>query len=82
MYFLLLQSAEVDLALDGVKFTAASFVPDAAHITSHADISTKKGYAAYATTFTSSTTLSISGLRLQARDISFVPLRAIPAHGC
>lgn len=53
-----------------MRFTSASFIPDAAHFTTHADISTKKGYAAYATTFASSTTLSISGLRLQARDIS------------
>ncbi|KAK4700151.1 hypothetical protein P7C70_g6097, partial [Phenoliferia sp. Uapishka_3] len=63
-------SADFDLALDSVRFTSASFIPDAAYFTTHAEVSTKKGYAAYHTTFNSSTTLSISGLRLQARDIS------------
>ena len=62
----------MDLALDNVRFTSASFIPDAAHFTSHAEVSTKKGYAAYATTVSASTTLSVSGLRLQARDISQV----------
>jgi hypothetical protein len=61
----------VDLALDNVRFTSASFIPDAAHFTNHADLSVTKGYAAYASEFATTTTLSISGLRLQARDISY-----------
>jgi hypothetical protein len=46
-------------------------MPDASHFTSHLDVSTVKGYAAYATTVSASTTLSVSGLRLQAHDISY-----------
>lgn len=65
------QSADFDLAIDNLTFTSPSFLPDATHFTNHLELSTTKGYAAYVSTLTTSTTLSISGLRLQARDISY-----------
>ncbi|KDE06435.1 hypothetical protein, variant [Microbotryum lychnidis-dioicae p1A1 Lamole] len=64
-------SEEVDLVIDNVRFTSTSFVPDATHFRNHNEITVKKGYAAYASEFSTSTTLSISGLRLQAKDISY-----------
>ncbi|SCV73759.1 BQ2448_6189 [Microbotryum intermedium] len=89
-------SEDVDLVIDNVRFTSASFVPDATHFRNHNEISVKKGCeskcfwilceimtsvsdppvsvfadAAYASEFSTSTTLSISGLRLQAKDISY-----------
>ncbi|KAI5479498.1 hypothetical protein MNV49_003440 [Pseudohyphozyma bogoriensis] len=64
-------SADVDLILDQIKFTADSFIPDAAHFTNHNEVKVHKGYAAYASDFNTSTTLSMSGLRLQALDISY-----------
>lgn len=64
-------SADVDLIIDNVKFTSPSFLPDAARFSSHLDVSCQRGYAAYASSFKSSTTMSISGLRMQAKDISY-----------
>jgi hypothetical protein len=64
-------SEDFDLIVDNVKFEAASFVPDAAHFKSNIELSTKKGYAAYASEFATTTTLAFAGLRLQATDISY-----------
>ncbi|KAK4051650.1 hypothetical protein OIV83_002790 [Microbotryomycetes sp. JL201] len=64
-------SAEVDLIIDNLRFTSDSFIPDAVHFKNRNEISCRKGYAAYATDFSTATTISFSGLRLQAKDISF-----------
>ncbi|ORY76232.1 Proteophosphoglycan ppg4 [Leucosporidium creatinivorum] len=64
-------SADVDLIIDNVRFTSDSFIPDAMFFKNHNEGSVKKGYAAYASEFTTSTTVSFSGLRLQAKDISY-----------
>ncbi|KAM0789677.1 hypothetical protein ACM66B_006539 [Microbotryomycetes sp. NB124-2] len=64
-------SAEVDLIIDNLRFTSDSFIPDAVHFKNRNEISCRKGYAAYATEFSTATTISFSGLRLQAKDISF-----------
>jgi len=64
-------SAEFDLALDNIRFTAASFLPDATYLTNHNEVSVKRGYAAYASNFETSTTLSFAGLRFQAKDLSY-----------
>ncbi|GAA5865650.1 hypothetical protein JCM8547_007676, partial [Rhodosporidiobolus lusitaniae] len=64
-------SEDVDLIIDNVKFEAASFVPDAAHFKNTTELSTKKGYAAYASEFATTTTLAFAGLRMQATNISY-----------
>lgn len=64
-------SADVDLVVDNVRFTSESFVPDEAHFRNRNEVSCKKGYAAYASEFETATTISFSGLRLQAKDISY-----------
>ncbi|KAK4056475.1 hypothetical protein OIO90_002618 [Microbotryomycetes sp. JL221] len=64
-------SAEVDLIIDNVRFTSDSFIPDAIHFKNRNEISCRKGYAAYATEFSTATTFSFSGLRLAAKDISY-----------
>ncbi|GAA5911445.1 hypothetical protein JCM6882_005004 [Rhodosporidiobolus microsporus] len=64
-------SEDVDLIVDNIRFEAASFVPDAAHFKSNLELSTKKGYAAYASEFAATTTLAFAGLRMQATNISY-----------
>ncbi|BGP20335.1 hypothetical protein JCM10213_007112 [Rhodosporidiobolus nylandii] len=64
-------SEDVDLIVDNIRFEAASFVPDAAHFKSNLELSSKKGYAAYATEFAATTTLAFAGLRMQATNISY-----------
>ncbi|GAA6005836.1 uncharacterized protein JCM10292_004655 [Rhodotorula paludigena] len=64
-------SEDVDLIIDNIKFESASFVPDAAHFKSNIEFSTKKGYAAYASEFATTTTLVFAGLRMAATDISY-----------
>lgn len=49
----------------------ASFLPDLTRFENHLDFACKRGYAAFASTFTNSTTLYVSGLRLSAKDISY-----------
>lgn len=64
-------SKDVDLIIDNVRFTSASFIPDLTHFTSTIDLINKKGPVAFHSHFNNTTTLSIGGLRLQARDISY-----------
>lgn len=64
-------SEDVDLIIDNVRFTSDSFIPDAMYLRNHNEASCKKGYAAYASEFSTSTTVSFSGLRLAAKDISY-----------
>ncbi|GAA6038844.1 hypothetical protein JCM8097_002924 [Rhodosporidiobolus ruineniae] len=64
-------SEDIDLIIDNVRFEAASFVPDAAHFKSQLELSTQKGYAAYASSFAATTTLAFAGLRMQATNISY-----------
>lgn len=64
-------SEDFDLVVDNISFQAASFIPDAAHFKSNVEFHTKKGYAAYASEFSTKTTLAFAGLRLQATDISY-----------
>ncbi|GAA5830171.1 hypothetical protein JCM11251_006906 [Rhodosporidiobolus azoricus] len=64
-------SEDVDLIVDNIRFEAVSFVPDAAHFKSNLELSTKKGYAAYASEFAATTTLAFAGLRMQATNISY-----------
>ncbi|GAA5973038.1 hypothetical protein JCM11641_000376 [Rhodosporidiobolus odoratus] len=64
-------SEDVDLIVDNIKFEAASFIPDAAHFKTNVELSTRKGYAAYASDFAATTTLAFAGLRMQATNISY-----------
>ncbi|GAA5926641.1 hypothetical protein JCM1841_003190 [Sporobolomyces salmonicolor] len=64
-------SEDLDLIVDNIRFESASFIPDAAHFKTNLDYSTKKGYAAYASEFSTHTTLSFAGLRMQATNISY-----------
>ncbi|GAA6013470.1 hypothetical protein JCM10207_008861 [Rhodosporidiobolus poonsookiae] len=64
-------SEDVDAVIDNIRFESASFIPDAAHFKSNIELSTRKGYAAYASEFATTTTLAFAGLRLQAKNISY-----------
>ncbi|GAA5820864.1 hypothetical protein JCM3770_007274 [Rhodotorula araucariae] len=64
-------SEDFDLVVDNIKFEAASFIPDAAHFKNNVEFHTKKGYAAYASEFATTSTLAFAGLRLQATNISY-----------
>ncbi|GAA6064020.1 hypothetical protein JCM10212_005503 [Sporobolomyces blumeae] len=64
-------SEDLDLIVDNIRFESASFIPDGAHFRSVLDYTTQKGYAAYASEGTLSTTLSFAGLRMAAKSISY-----------
>lgn len=64
-------SADVDLVLDGIDFTSASFVPHSATFKNHNEATVKRGYAAYASEFTTSTYIHVKGIQLEAQNISY-----------
>lgn len=64
-------SEDLDLIVDNIRFESASFIPDGAHFRSVLDFTTQKGYAAYASEGSVSTTLSFAGLRMAAKSISY-----------
>jgi len=64
-------SADIDVVLDGIDFTSASFVPHSATFKNHNEATVKRGYAAYATEFSTSTNIHVKGIQLEAQNISY-----------
>ena len=53
-------SPDFDIAIDNILFESASFLPDLTRFENHLDFTCKRGYAAFASTFSNSTIIHIS----------------------
>ena len=65
------KSEDVDVVIDDVTLTSASFIPDNVRIVQNNDLRFAQGYATYASEYDTSLRLRIQGVHFSAKDIAF-----------
>lgn len=65
------KSQDVDMVIDDLNLTSASFIPDSIKFVAHNDFEFVQGYATYASDYDSTVRLRVKGLHVQASDIAY-----------